>query len=322
MRLPRARPHQRCQQAGRLSGTVSRLRAQSISSQPPLSSFPKTPSLTLPSLFTDQYKEWFFVNIYTKQSTWERPNEPVYPPSGSDGSAPPGPPPSYAGGASSSSGPGGVSSFPAEKSSTTNPFTGPNAGTSEDEALARKLQAEEEERARAQGGARGAASGYYAGGSDPGGYHAPGSSSLQPPVPGGRPGSVSPAPAAPEKRGFFSKLTGKTSSAPQQQSRPYGQQGYPQQGGYPPQQGYGGGYPPQQQYAPYQQQGYAPQPQYVQQQPARRTGGLGTMGGAALGLGGGLLGGMMLEHAIDGNQYQQGYDQGVSTCVGDVVVRA
>ena len=95
--------------------------------------------------------------------------------------------------------------------------------------------------------------------------------------------------------------------------------GYPQQQAYPPQgQGYGqpaygqpaygqpaygggpgyGGYPPQQ------------QQYYQQQQRPQKSGGLGTMGGAALGLGGGLIGGMLLEDAIqdhDQNEYNQGY---------------
>lgn len=171
-------------------------------------------------------------------------------------------------------------------------YTGPNAGTSEDEALARKLQAEEEARSRGSGSggvigdSRGAASSYYTQG---------GGGSLG--VPGQQQGQYMQqqqqrpvSPAAPERRGLLSRLTGKSSSQ-QHYGGGYPQQGY---GGYPPQQGYG-------------------QPMYAQQQPARRAGGgLGALGGGALGLGGGLLGGMMLEHAIDGNQYQQGYNQGVS----------
>ena len=42
--------------------------------------------------------------------------------------------------------------------------------------------------------------------------------------------------------------------------------------------------------------------------------GLGTAGGAALGLGGGLVGGMLLEDAIQGhdqNEYNQGYGKNI-----------
>ncbi|KFY87913.1 hypothetical protein V500_06690, partial [Pseudogymnoascus sp. VKM F-4518 (FW-2643)] len=30
--------------------------------------------------WNDQYKEWFYVNIYTKKSQWDKPTAPVYPP--------------------------------------------------------------------------------------------------------------------------------------------------------------------------------------------------------------------------------------------------
>ncbi|KAK4683434.1 hypothetical protein P7C73_g6831, partial [Tremellales sp. Uapishka_1] len=82
--------------------------------------------------------------------------------------------------------------------------------------------------------------------------------------------------------GLFSKLTGKMGGSQQ-----YGG-GYPQQ-----QQQYGGGgYPQQQQYG-----GYPQQQQYAQQAPRRS--GLGTGGAAALGVGGGLLGGMLLMDAVE-----------------------
>ncbi|KAI5960723.1 WWM1 [Candida margitis] len=117
---------------------------------------------------------------------------------------------------------------------------------------------------------------------------------------------------------------------PQQQQPGYGggvppQQGY---GGYPPQQGYGyppqgyGGYPPQG-YGGYPPQGYGqypPQQQQQQQQPQRSRFG-GGAGNMALGVGGGLLGGMLLGNAINGwedhermegyqDGYQDGYDNG------------
>lgn len=90
---------------------------------------------------------------------------------------------------------------------------------------------------------------------------------------------------------------------PQAGAYPMGGQGYPQQQGYPPQgypqqgypqQGYGGY--PQQGYGGYPQQGYPQQGYY--QQPPRRQGGLGGMGGAGLGLGAGLLGGLLVGDAI------------------------
>ncbi|KAI9742460.1 MAG: hypothetical protein M1818_003994 [Claussenomyces sp. TS43310] len=264
--------------------------------------------------WNDQYKEWFYVNIYTKQSQWERPTEPVYRAPSPRGS-PAGPPPGYA---------GGRDTQPTDYK--TNPYTasdarGPSMGSGspsvdEDARLAAKLQAEEDARSRSRG-----ANADYA----------------STPVP--QTGYGSPQPDLPsreqKKGGLFSKLLGKSSSSHQQ--APYPQQqyggGYPPQqgyGGYPPQQGYGGN-PPQQGYGGYPQQGYGGYPQQQgyggggyqqqQQQPQKSSGGIGAMGGAALGLGGGLIGGMLLEDAIDNHEqqdYQQGYDQGrvPSTCVG------
>jgi hypothetical protein len=160
-------------------------------------------------------------------------------------------------------------------------------GLSADEELARKLQAEED--ARAHGGAsagdRGAADGYYQQSGSPGygqqsqygqqaGYGQQG---------GYGAGAYDQAQPQTQSKGFLSKILGKGKSNQQQgyQQQGYPQQGYPQQG-YP-QQGYGQqGYP---------QQGYGQQ-QYAQ--PARKHGGMGMAGGAALGLGGGLLGGVLL----------------------------
>jgi hypothetical protein len=44
---------------------------------------PKVPEGWTPR-WNSEYKEWFFVNIYTKKSQWDKPTEPVYPPN-SDG---------------------------------------------------------------------------------------------------------------------------------------------------------------------------------------------------------------------------------------------
>jgi hypothetical protein len=184
--------------------------------------------------------------------------------------------------------------------------TSPN-NIDEDAALAAKLQAEEDARAQ---GSRGNAFQDYVNTPLP-------HSSSQPELPP-REG----------KRGLFSKLLGGKSN---QQQPQYGQPGYgggyPPQQGYPPQGGYGGGYPPQGGYSG----GYPPQvgygsypppggyggyqPQGYEQPPKKSGfGGLGTAGGAALGLGGGLIGGMLLEDAIqdhDQSEYQQGYGRNI-----------
>lgn len=118
-------------------------------------------------------------------------------------------------------------------------------------------------------------------------------------------------PARDQKKsgGFLGKLLGKASGS--SSSHQYPQQSY---GGYPQQQY--GGYPQQQpNYGGYPQQGY--QQGYgggyggsgYQQRP-QKSGGLGVGGAAALGVGGGLIGGMLLEDAIDDHdqsEYQQGY---------------
>lgn len=253
----------------------------------------------------EQYKEWFYVNLHTKQSQWDRPTSPVYPPSG-DG-APPGPPPSYNHGDSRGTGPekGGLGSN--NPYGQTYPTQGSQNNVSDDEAYARKLQEEEDARARAGQGSRGAADSYYQGGASAAPQYGQ---------------SVSPAPYAQQqqlpprdqaagasKGGFLSKLMGKSSSSRPQQS--YG----PSYGGYPshqqqqehyqhqqPQAGYSG-YPPQQ----YQQQ--------YQQQPQKKAG-MSAGTGALLGGGAGLLGGMLLMDEIDDHEqqsYDQGYDQGVSS---------
>lgn len=135
-----------------------------------------------------------------------------------------------------------------------------------------------------------------------------GSSDSKTPAYNAPPSAASPSPAPQQnqsdqrdsgaKKGLFGKLKDKLNAPPSQgynqgynqgygQQRPYGQQQYGQaygqqpmmQQGYPMQQGYGYGQP----MGGYQQQ----------QMMGRRPGGLGAGGGAALGLGGGLLGGMM-----------------------------
>lgn len=256
----------------------------------------------------------FYVNAYTKKSQWERPTEPAHPP---QDDAPPGPPPpSYRPG-----------DGPAPTDAKTNPFTPQGTGASgsqvdSDAELARKLQEEEDARARGNNssGTKGAAADYM--GSSPN----LGQSSYPQQLPAREDGGS-------KAKGLLGKLFGGSKNKYGSSGGAYGG-GYQQQpgyGGYPQQAGYGG-YPQQQGYGGYPQQGgygggYGP-PQggygggygggYAQQRPQRAGGGgMGAMGGAALGLGGGLIGGMLLEDAIDDHEqheqqeaYQDGYQDG------------
>ena len=236
----------------------------------------------------------FYVNIYTKKSQWDKPTEPIYPPPSHD--APAGPPPGYSG--------GGVNSNPTDTKQNPYGRAGSHSpvNTESDAALAARLQAEEDERARGASGSRNAFQDYQ-----------------NTPMPSQSPG-LQDLPPREQKRGFLGKLLGKHGSSSSNQYQPQPGYGQPQ---YPPQQQYGYGAPPPQQYGGYPQQGYpqqgyAPGPGYgggygggyQQQQPPKKSGGMGAMGGAALGLGGGLVGGMLLEDAIqdhDQSEYQQGY---------------
>lgn len=199
----------------------------------------------------------FFVNIYTKQSQWEKPVEPVYPPPAHD-EAPPGPPPGYFRG-----------SGPTPNDYKSNPYASDGRGSGmgssstsidDDARLAARLQAEEDARVQS----RGANADYP--------------TTSVPQTFGGSPQPELPPREA--KKGLFSKLLGKSNSGGQPQYQQYQQQ-YPQQGyggGYP-QQGYTG-YPQQQAYNNYPQQSYGG---YASPAPAqRKTGGMGAMGGAAL----------------------------------------
>ncbi|RAL66584.1 hypothetical protein DID88_006274 [Monilinia fructigena] len=139
------------------------------------------------AVWNTEYREWFYVNIYTKKSTWEKPTEPVYP---SDDSAPAGPPPGYS---------GGSSTYPSDTKN--NPYDS-NPNTESDAELARRLQAEEDARAGSSSGVRGNAQQDY----------------QNTPMPSY---SQQDLPPREQKKGFFGKLLGKTggssSSAPQQQ---------------------------------------------------------------------------------------------------------
>lgn len=238
----------------------------------------------------------FFVNLLTSKSQWEEPVAPAQAESTEE-------PPSYENtGAAHPAALAGAG----EKHSlgSNNPYNSPGAAdgessTDSDARLAAQLQAEEEARA-----GRGRSGDYNAGSSN----------NLQlPPRPesgGSHSRHASQDGRAEEserghsrgKKGFFSKLMGKSSSSsssgyarPSASPRPPQQYAYQQP--YPPQPGYyGGGYPPQPMgyggYGGYPGGGYYGQPQ---------RSGMGAGGAAALGVGGGLLGGMLLADAFDGD---------------------
>ncbi|KAJ5461078.1 uncharacterized protein N7458_002630 [Penicillium daleae] len=254
---------------------------------------PGPPPPTVPegwkAQYDERYQTWFYINIATGKSQWERPEAP--PPSGPPAGPPPNELPAEA-----------VPSDRKQPMASNNPFNpanstkdnAPSHSLDDDARLAAKLQAEEESRARGQGSDRGAATDYYSDPSPKAKAH----------------------PATPRsKGGFLSKLMGKSSSG---SSRPPQQQyaSYPQQG--PPPGGYYGGYPPQQQGYGYPQPGYGggygggypPQGGYYPQQPPRKSGGMGTAGAAALGVGGGLLGGLLIADAVEDMGDHDNYDNG------------
>ncbi|CAG8976319.1 hypothetical protein HYALB_00005725 [Hymenoscyphus albidus] len=237
------------------------------------------------AVWNDQYKEWFYVNIYTKKSQWDQPTSPVYP---EGESAPPGPPPGYSGGGTTL----GVSD------AKTNPYDshGNNFNIESDAALAARLQAEEDARGSSSAPNRGSQNDYY-NNSSPMPQMPPQQNSYQ---------DQSLPPRDQKKSGgFLGKLLGKASgmagSKPGYGHQQYPQQGYPQQG-YPqhgyPQQGYG-----------YGQQGMMGGGMMGKQ----KKPGMGAGGAAALGVGGGLVGGMLLADAMDHHdqhEYQEGYQDG------------
>lgn len=236
----------------------------------------------------------FFVNLATGKSQWEPPQAPALSAEG----PPSEPPPSYnqAGPANPAAAAAGVGDKKTPIGSN-NPYNPANAQNpvnpnmiDDDARLAAKLQAEEDARAGNRGpGTPGAAADYY---SEP--------PRLQSTGGGYAPGPTSQSPAPEQKRskgGFLSKLMGKSSGS---SSRPRPQYAsYPQQSG-----GYYGGYPQQPPhqpgygYPPAGYGGYPPHSGYYPQQPPRRSGGMGTAGAAALGVGGGMLGGLLLADAV------------------------
>jgi len=273
------------------------------------------------AIWNAQYSQYFYVNLYTKESTWEVPT----------GSAP-NPhaehsldaPPSYIPGENAHAYAGSDikktgSPLPGQTSSNSNNPYQQNIGES-DEAMARRLQEEENAR-RAAGGDRGSSDGYYQGGSTGNYPNQPNYQSQQ--YQNTSPQYTDTSASKGKSGGLLGKLKDKL-AAPAGGHRPmggapmmgYGAGGYPSHqsgyGGYP-QQGYGG--------HGYGGHGYG-QPMYGGGHGmmggmggmGRKKPGMGMGGAAALGVGGGLIGGMMLADGIDDmqdNAYDQGYDQGM-----------
>lgn len=149
------------------------------------------------------------LQIYTKQSQWEKPTEPVY---GDSGAPPSHPPPSYA-------------SHPNPSSLGPEKFV---SGTGEsDEAYARRLQAEENARAGPghYDNNRGASDDYYRQSQGTGVVPGP-----APPLGGGVYNQSMPVNES-KSKGLLGKLMGGGHSQPHPQAQYAPQQGYYQQGG-------------------------------------------------------------------------------------------
>lgn len=253
------------------------------------------------------------MNLATGKSQWELPNAPVP----SSGTASSEPPPSYDQAGPPDPATAAAAGDKKRPLGSNNPYN--STGPSQDKAsstidsdaqLAARLQAEEDARARNSGGSRdpgipGSATDYYSGSSQPQptSSYTSGSSSL----------NSMPEQKSRSKGGFLSKLMGKSSSnsRPRPQYASYPQQPPPNAGYYDPNYGRyqqqpapGYGYPPA---------GYGGYPQqaggYYQQQPQRKHG-MGTAGAAALGVGGGLLGGLLLADAVEDLDDHHDYDNG------------
>ncbi|KAK2594878.1 hypothetical protein QQS21_007430 [Conoideocrella luteorostrata] len=306
-------------------------------SGPPPPKAPEVPAGWV-ARWNDQYKEWFYVNVYTKKSQWDKPTAPVFP---TEDNAPSEPPPGYEPGKNA---PLAVDTKknpyedPIQEKSGLHDHGGASSSSTQDEdaRLAAKLQAEEDAKARGgptppagYGGAGAGAADSYAQGHPGHNQSQESFPSDLPPRDGSR--------GKDRGGGLLGKLFGKGKNQQQNQAG-YGNSGY---GGYPQQQqGYYSSPPPQQQYGGYPQQGppmggYGGYPQqqgygqpgygapggygggYQQQQPGRKPGMGGAMGmglaGGALGLGAGVVGGALIADAVhdhDQSEYNQGYQDG------------
>jgi hypothetical protein len=297
--------------------------------------------------WNEQYKEWFYVNLYTKQSQWDKPTAPVFP---ADDAPPPGAPPGYEPGSSGAI-PTDTKKNPYDDHSGNPDYAygggGSSSNTADDDArLAAKLQAEEDARARSGPGGAPVPPGYGAGNA----YSSPGPDSQH-----GHQSSPFPQDLPPREKSKGGSFLGKLISKAKASGAPGGGH-YPAQGGYGGQPGYGGqhGYGGQPHYGGQpgygQPGGYMPQPGYGAPghygggggfmghpshggmmhggmmhggygQPQRRAGGggMGMAGGAAMGVGAGLLGGAVLATAFDDDNgsYQDGFEDGADFGGGD-----
>ncbi|KAL2890914.1 WW domain-containing protein WWM1 [Ceratocystis lukuohia] len=268
--------------------------------------------------WNDQYKQWFYVNLYTKQSQWEVPREPVYPP---NEAPPPGAPPGYVPGHNQ----------PAPSDTKKNPYdTAPSNQEEDDAALARRLQEEENTRFHNTGNPNASGNPYYNDVGANASYHNASSSNTPTPYDATSTANSTPVNGGEEKRGLmgklFNKASGKHSGAGGAAAagglggllgslagrhNSHSKPSYGGGGGYP-QPGYNNGYPPQA-YGQPGYGGYPPQGGYYGQAPPKKSGGMGKMGGAALGLGAGVLGGALIAGAIDHEEneaYAEGYMDG------------
>ncbi|KAI4152111.1 MAG: hypothetical protein LQ340_003096 [Diploschistes diacapsis] len=163
------------------------------------------------AVWNSQYSEWFYVNVHTRASQWDKPTAPVSDPNNTDPLF--SPPPAYTPSTAASSGALSPGPHPT-KGNPNNPYGQPlRAQTPNDidadARLAAQLQAEEEARAAAASGTGrqpasrgpgGAADSYYT----EGGANRPGSG-----YGGGQP-NLQPQPEQPQKRGLLDKLTGRS----------------------------------------------------------------------------------------------------------------
>ncbi|KAK7990129.1 HET-domain-containing protein [Apiospora arundinis] len=257
--------------------------------------------------YNAQYSAWFYVNLYSKKSQWDKPTAPAEDP---NAPVPSGPPPGHQ-----------------EPAPTPTPAPAPAPAAAEPPKTEEKPSAERafmEAAPPVDNATR------------------PGAAPPSPAYSGDNRGAAG-ADGKEAKGGFFNKIVGqfqeKTKGAfpgqqqqqqqptpPQERGDPYGggaaappYQQQPQQQYYssppPQQQGYYGAPPPQQYYQP--QGGYYPPPQQYQQAPApEKKKGMGTMGGAALGIGAGLLGGALISNAIS-NSNEEAFEEGMAAADDD-----
>src|SRR6266498_2053869 len=104
--------------------------------------------------WNDHYKEWFYVNLHTKKSQWDKPTEPAQP---LEETGPEGAPPSYIADTSRAA----PTDAKTPHLESNNPYNQHgSSSTDEDAKLAAQLQAEEDARAR-KSSDRGAGQDYY-----------------------------------------------------------------------------------------------------------------------------------------------------------------